>query len=222
MGREYTRNISVIGAGETPLGLLFADDFEHLLKCKKLQGEGDAIFELDPSIALRGNQSLRMMTRTTDAAEGDYIAALYNLFMIPSRRIAAIFHFRLPSLTTPEYVQFQIKDYDGVNYHSASIFFYPNTPVWTYLNIGGTETAIPDSATKLYADTWHRLTLYLDLANDLYISAYINSFLLSISNLSINVDTSEYGPFTQLTIKTETAGANPVDINIDHISLLEA
>lgn len=221
MSREYTRNISIIGAAETPTDLLYSDHFYGLLKWDKVAGIGDSIFELDPTIALRGSQSLYMKTRTTGAAIGDAIGASINLFMIPSQKIQAFFHFQLPSLLTLDNLIFQIEMFDGTNFHRAHIAFFPNDPIWKYLNSAGALTPIPDSAINLNIDTWNRLTIYLDFLSNLYVSAYINNRLLNISSLLFHADTDPTNLLTQITTKITTIGAAPTYAYLDNIAILE-
>lgn len=221
MSREYTRNISIIGAAETPTDLLYADHFDGLLKWDIVAGIGDSIFEIDPTIALRGSQSLYMKTRTTDAAIGDAIGASINLFMIPSQKVQMFFHFRLPSVTTPDNLIFIIERHDGTSVHRAHIAFFPNDPIFKYLNSAGTLTPIPDSAIALTIDTWHRLTVHLDFLNDLYVTSHINDRLLDISSLSLHVPANAPQLLTQIQMKITTIGAAPTEAYCDNISIIE-
>ncbi|GAI99933.1 unnamed protein product, partial [marine sediment metagenome] len=75
MSKEYTRSHTIYGNVALAGQIMDHDDFESLLKWVKFEGEGDSIFELDPTLAKHGNQSLYIKTRTTDAAIGDEIGA---------------------------------------------------------------------------------------------------------------------------------------------------
>ncbi|GAI59865.1 unnamed protein product, partial [marine sediment metagenome] len=156
MSKEYIRTINILG--EIPIAgqVVMYDDFEHLLNWTQMAGEGDSIFELDPTLAKQGNQSLFMQTRTTAAAKDDLIAAERHLYILPSKVMSLLMAFRMASITTIKYINFTINFFDGTLSHTPIIRFLPNTPVWQYLeDDGSTYTEIPDMATTLRLGAWH-------------------------------------------------------------------
>ncbi|KKM07504.1 hypothetical protein LCGC14_1733320, partial [marine sediment metagenome] len=58
MAEEYIRPTVILGQLPVAGNIVLADGFEHLNNWTKSGGAGDSIYELDPSLAKIGSQSL--------------------------------------------------------------------------------------------------------------------------------------------------------------------
>jgi len=222
MSKEYTRIITTLGNVPLAGSVILSDDFESILKWIQSSGTGDSIFELDPTIALRGNQSLYMKTRTTSAAANDKIGANFLTHILPNKIVTFIGSFRYPTYNTMKTLQFEFYWSDGARLYIARCQFLPNTPKWQYINSLGNDTDIPDSDTLLYSNSWHTVILKMDFNTLKYISLQVDHLLFDLSNFSLYdsqpMTTSRFEHYIYIT----TIGANPTSINLDEIIMLEA
>ncbi|MBA7545414.1 hypothetical protein ES705_37782 [subsurface metagenome] len=221
MSREYTRRIAIVGNVPAHGPIIYYDDFEDLLKWSKLGGEGDSIFELDPTDAFSKNQSLYMKTRTASAAEDDLIGAYRYLYMLPSKKPNQAIHFKALTFTTIKHLIFRFILYDGVNQHSAGVRFVPGTPTWQYKATDLSWPAIPDSGYPLAINTWHRIQLQIDLNTNKYLSLIVGHRHLDLSAFQYFFDPDTTDSHMYNIIEIETIGAAPCELRIDDFLLHE-
>jgi len=221
MSREYTRLISVLGTTPSHGPFIYHDDFEHLLKWTKYAGVGDAIYELDPTIAYSKNQSLYLKTRTTGAAEDDQIGTLMYLYMTPPKKLNYAFHFRSPDFTKIKKIRFYFILLDGVNRHYPTIIFYPNTPQWQYHDSADAPQNIANAIYPLQNLAWHRVQLLADLNSDKYIALKIDSRYYDLSAFSLYHPTAGTPMHLYVHIDMYTIGASPCEMHIDDFLIHE-
>ena len=221
MAKEYTRALTTLGIIPIAGQIILHDDFEQLLKFTQLLGEGDSIFELDPSLCKQGSQSLHLKTRTAEAAIGDAIQANTLTHLLPSKILTFIGSFRLPSNTTPAFLQFAFTFDDGSVAYVSAVNFNPNTPDWEYQTTGSALISIPGSDIQLAPLCWHQVILKIDFATKKYISFSVDNLFADLS--SIALDTT--GSASQITFTPaftiETAGAAPTEVNFDEFIIHE-
>ncbi len=222
MSKEYTRLIAVLGNVPSHGPYLYFDDFEHLLKWTKFAGEGDSIFELDPTVAYSQNQCLYIKSRTTNAAEDDVIGAHIYTYLSPSLKLNQSIHFKCPDFTKTKTIIFYFIHYDGTYAHSAAVQFLPNTPKWQYRDINGDFQDIPLSAYSLHYNAWHRLQLEVNHNTHKYVSMTINHLHFDLFDLNylLNPDDSTPTCFYSI-INFSTIGAAPGELRIDDFLLHE-
>lgn len=221
MSQEYTRRISTLGNVPSHGPFIFFDDFESTLKWSKYEGEGDSIFELDPTISYSKNQSLHLKTRTENAAESDIIGAKILLYMSPSKKLNQAIHFKSPDFTKLSHLQFWFTLFDGSHQHYATLQLRPADPKWQYRTDEVFMEDIPDSAFLPLDDAWHRLQLQADLNTNKYISMIFDNHLFDLSGLSYYHTTSDILTHFDITIEIHTAGASPCELHIDDFLLHE-
>ncbi len=221
MGREYTRQITTVGIIPVADQILVLDDFSGLLKWTKDGGTGDAIFELDPTFAYKGNQSLHLKTRTVDAAEYDYISAERSIFMSKSKVLSFSVPFYLPSLTTQDYIKFSFQWTDDTNAHSCIVKYYPGTPDWRVNTASGVDTPIANTDVDLYPSTWHLMILKANFAADKYISLQLDHLLFDLSTLPIYAFASVTDIRLQVSLMMITNGAAPTEIYFGEVLVHE-
>ncbi|MBA7673082.1 hypothetical protein ES703_81270 [subsurface metagenome] len=221
MGREYRRLVTILGSVPVADQILIHDDFSGLLKWSKADGVGDAIFEIDPTIAYKGNQSLRMKTRTVGASEYDVISAERSIFMSRSKVLSFSIPFYLPSLTTQKRVQFSFQWTDDTDNHSCILQYDPSVPEWNVNTASGVQTPIPGSDFDLYAATWHLMILKANFAADNYISLQVDHLLFDLSTLPMYAFGSPTDIRLQCQLQILANGAAPTEIYFGEILVHE-
>lgn len=221
MGKEYTRQITTVGIIPVADQILILDDFSGLLKWTKGIGAGDDIFEIDPTFAYKGDQSLHMKTRTTGASSNDEISAERSIFMSKSKVLSFSIPFYLPALDTQKYVQFSFQWTDDTNAHSCLLQYYPATPDWRVNTASGVYTPIPGTDVDLYPSTWHLMILKANFAADKYISLQIDHLLFDLSTLPIYAFGSETDIRLLISLYLITSGAAPTEIYFGEVLVHE-
>lgn len=221
MSREYTRLISVVGNVPAHGPIVLYDDFEHLLKWTKYLGEGDSVFELDPSFSFSKNQSLHIKTRTTDAAENDIIGARLLSYIPPSKRLNLSTHFSCPDYTLIKLLQFWFILFDGTNKHHSLLQLKTATPIWQYRDSIGTAIDVPDSGLLPFDNAWHRIQLLADLNTHKYIHMILDNNLFDLSALTYQHETDPKLTHLEVEIQIRNTGAAPCELHIDDFLLHE-
>ena len=221
MAEEYTRRSTVLGILPIAGQLIFADNFEGLLQWRETGFGGDTIFELDPTVAFTGNQSLYMKTRLTGPAAGQTVTADRNLYFHPSKLLTFSSHFLMPDPTLIERVLFSLLWYDGVTRHRAQVVYFPNTPKWTFLDSAGDATDISGFDVELNLLAWHEVTLKVDFLNDRYLFLQADHLFADLPAQALEPFIQATPTYIQASISIATIGAAPCDLNIDNIALHE-
>ncbi len=221
MSKEYTRLVTVLGQVPVAGQIIFHDNFDGLLNFTKVGTAGDFIFELDPSVAYKGNHSLKMETRTTGAAGSDEISALHYSHLSSSKLLVASGRFLSSSFDKMAVLRLDFIFYDETNLHRAMLAYTPATPAWAYLNSSNIETPITGAIAKPFAAGWHFYQLTVDFARNVYKSFQIDDQLFDLSDLSIYSFGSAIRRHLRSTIFFNTVGATAADLNLDEFLLHE-
>lgn len=221
MSREYTRRLTILGQLPIAGSVVFSDDFEDTLKWTKIDGIGDSIFELDPTIAKQGSQSLHMKTRTTGAAQNDKIRANHYSHLLPSKIMTFIATFYCPNYLPMDYTQFDFFWYDGTNLNRGRVSYHPATPGWELVDSSRSPIAIPTLAVPLSVNTFHILILKINFTTGKYLSIQVDHLLVDLSTYTLEIDTNNNDSVLQKQIILNTAGATPCEIYLDQISVHE-
>ena len=221
MSKEYTRSVNILGQIPITGQIVIYDDFENILHWTKYLGAGDDIFELDPTVAKQGSQSLYFKSRTTDAAEDDFIGAYRSIYLLPSKVMSFLGNFRYPSFLAIKYIAFMFQWFSGTHLHTARVNYNPNVPSWDYNNSAGAPIVIPGFDTKLSTDTWHSIILRANFAIGNYLSLQVNHMTADLSGLAFQVAENTANSFLTKTIFLATAGAAPATLYLDEIIIHE-
>ncbi|MBA7581720.1 hypothetical protein ES708_23631 [subsurface metagenome] len=221
MGKEYFRH--TITRGLIPVGedLLFFDGFENLNNWTKSGSGGDEIFELDPHFAFSGKQSLYLKTRTTNAAENDFLYCDRPTFLPPTMIAKASFIWYGPTLATAKNISFSIAFYDGGVLHEATVFHYPASNKWFYYTTGPSEVEIPGSELDLSVNAWHRLQLAVDFFNSNYLYIRSDHKEHILTGIPTYKSTAVVESRLILRPKITTVGAAPTDLHLDQVFMTE-
>ncbi|MBA7583906.1 hypothetical protein ES708_25857 [subsurface metagenome] len=222
MSQEYTRDVTILGQLPISGKVLFRNDFLHHIGFVESGTGGDTIFELDPSQAFQGSQSLITKTRTTGEAVDDQMNIILSTHLPPSKQVTIAHRFLSPSFDAHRFLQFDLSFYDGTNVHQGFIKYIHDTPQLTYVNSGGTETVITAFDHAFNTTPWHFFALSVDFANNLYKYAIIDEFLISLANIPL------YTPLNPGEVRMDTSiiyaadAAAACQLSLDEVAILEA
>ncbi len=221
MSKEYTRLVSILGQLPFADRIILLDDFEGSLKWHKYQGDGDAIFELDPTLSKHGNQSIFMQTRTTSHVEDDVVGMTKYLHLLPTKILTLLTSFYIPHGDETKFIEFVFNWYDGTLIHTASIGYILATHYWQYYTDGEAYANIPASNVPMNDITWHLLKLAINLNANKYISLQIDHRIYDLSTLSSFSDTNPSGSHLRATISAHASAAAVGSLNIDDLAIYE-
>ncbi len=221
MSKEYIRPTVILGQLPIAGQIVLTENFENLLNWTKIDGEGDSIFELDPTIAKQGKQSLHLKTRTTGTDTGDIIGAQRLLHLLPAKVMSFLFSFLTPDYTKINDITLQFLWNDYVTVHTASFMFRPNTPDWRYYGSDDQFHDIPNLAIELYQDAWHLINLKINLAADLYISHQVDHLTADLTGVAVHTTTPSPASYLKTLIQFSTIGAAPAELYLDDILIHE-
>ena len=221
MGIEYTRLVTILGQIPFANRIIISDNFEGLLKWQQYEGTGDSIFELDPTIAKHGNQSLYMKTRTTAHAEDDTIGAEKTLHLLPTKILILLNNFLIPSYANTKILDFAISWFDATSIHTAGIRYLTSTYQWQYYSPGETHVNIPNANVPLLENIWHFLKMDINLGENRYISLQIDHMLFDLSTFLSFSELKDTHSNLSLRIVTHASAVGPGSLYIDDTSMYE-
>lgn len=221
MAEEYTRRLSILGNIPQAGPIMFFDDFAGPLSWSKVDGAGDAIFELDPTVFHRGSQSLYLETRTAGKADDDAISATHFIPMTTSRKLSISALIRaLPDGATLKHLALGFHRTIPNDKYIGNIRRNGDTGIFQYLNSADAWQDIPGSDIDFSQYHFHRLTLELDFLNNKYISFTFNDHFFSLANIDLRTAVS-VTPDSIATIEIISGAFGPPHAYINEILITE-
>lgn len=221
MGKEYTRDITIFGNIPLEGKIIFFDDFSGPLKWLESGTGGDTFFELDPTIAFTGLQSLFLQTRTTGAAEDDEIIATRSTHLLPSKTVAFLSRIISYDLGDLKFLFIKIYFYSGTNQYITSIRYTPSTQEWHFLNSSNTYSLLALTYPYIVTNTFHRLALLVNFSTNYYHSFQFNDQSIDLSSYPLRSIVSAGDSRLQTIIHAVATAGAPFSFNIDQITLHE-
>lgn len=221
MGKEYEREITVLGSVPNLGPVLLFDDMESLFKWTEAGTMGDSVFEKIATVAFNGSASLHMKTRTTGAAENDEISGYRMAFMRPGKRYRLECLFRPDAVAQSKYVYFEPKIWDGTNYHLLRVRWDEAGAKWQYTDAVPSWQDIPGGAQDLLADQFGRLLLEWDQEKKEYIRLISGGLEVDMSGLSYASSASGAAQALRLDIGMTAGATPPGEVYFDDVLVLE-
>lgn len=162
MGREFIRQIMVLGSVPTLGPVILFDDMEDLFKWGDWGTGGDFVNEKQGVIAYNGSNAGHVKTRTTGAQATDAQESRRAIFQRTGKRYMAECLWIPDAAAQMELFRFGFLIYDGVVLHEVHVAYSMAGEFWLYLASGGTEAFIPGSTQALQDGVWHRLLIEID------------------------------------------------------------
>lgn len=221
MGKEYERQIMVLGEVPSLGPVLLFDDMEGLLKWAQVGDLGDDVFEKSAAVAFNGSASLHIKTRTTNSAEDDETSGQRILFERPGLRysIECIYQFLVQGDTKG--VWFKVEMSDGALRHRIELKFVAISSKWQYRNSGNTFTDVPGGAQGLLEAGWHRIRFEFDQNKKEYIKMVSDGLEVDLTGISYYTGAEVADRWLDVQVGIIAAAVGPVEGYFDDVLLLE-
>lgn len=221
MGKEYAREITVMGSVPHLGPVVLQDDMESLFKWTQAHGTGDSVFEKIDTVAYNGTSSMHMKSRTTNAAENDAIEGWRDSYLRPGKR------YRLECLFMPDagaqvkFILFEPKIWDGTTYHLLGVRFDGINSKWQYRATGPTWTDIPGGAQTLVADQFSRMLLDWDQNLKTYLRLVCGGLEIDMSELGYSFVADGVPTVLRLDLGMTAGAVPPGEVYFDDVLLME-
>ena len=196
-------------------GVIMFDDMEGALLWEETATGGDDELVLHAGAAYVGTKGLRLKTRTTDVAAGDYMTAWRKVCYPLAKRLIYRLRWRVPYATGPDYVEFGITVKDGANEHQFSIRYTPATSKIEYLNSGGTFTEISELAQDFFAKQWDTFEVGMDLDSWGYMWVISKGIKVDLAKVACQKVGASTDRSVLVSIKVVNVAAAPIEMNVD-------
>lgn len=216
MGKEYIRDISVIGQVPSFGNIIYYDDFEHNLSWTS-GGTGTEIVKRDPDVYFSSSASCYMKPRTAAAAEDDLVIINQYAHIHNNKRFTFECFFKIDVPDDTKYMQFNLTYNDGSNDYAAYIRYDSANTKWQYYNSASQWADISGADVALGSDYWNHLSISLDMVNFDYGEFIVNDIYADLSAQSIPAGENASFPYFQMTIRNQAAGANRPQTWIDSV-----
>lgn len=223
MGEEYQRKIYVVG--QTVLGgpVILADGIEDRMNWGKSGTGADFDVTRDTTGSCSGAAQMKMVSRVTDPAEGDHVAAQLSTHFGVTRKVLFDCRFRFQSKVNTRGLTFCLHYYGPLGQKDSYLRYAPSEARWEYYEPGeGQYDPIPGGGYELQQGAWHRVRFEIDFSGLTYGYLMADSVLMDISDLVLNYpDDTPMAEYTRVEFVALTATANQITVFIDDVLLLE-
>jgi len=114
----------------------------------------------------RGNFGLRIRTRVTTPAVGDFVQAMRFTSLRRWRNITFSCSFRQPNGIGIDKIYFLLNYMNGVKTIRGDIRYSYFDEAWSFRNVSDVWEVIPGSSQKLGDDSWHYFSVVIDYVNN--------------------------------------------------------
>lgn len=221
MGKEYAREITVMGSVPHLGPVLLYDDMESLFKWVKAGGAGDSVFEKSDTVAYNGTSSMHMKTRATDAAENDEIAGWRDTFLRPGKRYRVECLFMPDASGQSKFVLIEPKIWDGTTYHLLGVRWDEAGSKWQYRAAGPVWSDIPGGGQTLVADQFSRMLLEWDQNLKTYSRLVCQGLEIDMSGLGYSYVADGVPTLMRLDLGMTAGAAPPGEVYFDEVLVME-
>lgn len=221
MGKEYVREMAVVGSVPSLGPVIVFDDMEDLLKWAQVGDLGDDVFEKSAAVAFNGSASLHMKTRTTASAEDDETSGQRILFERPGKRYRLECIFQSVNNPNTKSIWFKVELCDGALRHRIQLLWTVVGNEWKLRNTGNTFTTIV-SANQLLLDTgWHRVVLEFDQAKKEYLRMICDDMEKDLSGTGYYTGAEVAEKWLDVQVGVIAGALGPAEGYFDDVLLLE-
>jgi len=221
MGKPYVRQVEVVGLVERLGTILLFDDIEDLFKWA-IAGTGvDYVGEKNTTVAYNGSASLRMQTKATTPAAGDYVQAVRWTFVSYGKKVSLECMWRVRTRADTDNLEFTFQYYTGTQLKTARVRWLGPEGIWQYQTSGGAWVDVPGGTQPLREGKFHRMKLIVDFEKNEYVSLQSDDTIWDLSGMSIFVlsSTADITMLVFFTLYAETA--NRPEVWIDDVLVKE-
>lgn len=217
MPKEYIRQVMIIGSIPRLGQVIVFDDMEDLIKWTKDGNTGDFDVTKDTGKAYNGDASLKIETRATSPADGDWCLAERFCYLQIGKRYSIEFLFMTLNTTNVQYVEFDGRWQDGATFHDPYIRYDAQANKWQYRDSAQAWQDIPGGSQNLASNCWHRVKLVVDRDLKQYISFNCNALEVNLAGISYYSLPSALTEAFDPRIRLENNGAAQAILYVDDV-----
>lgn len=217
MPRDYFGNLPLVAGMGFSRDILLLDDCEGTMTWSISGTGGDDVHEFAAAAAWQGAYGLRLKTRTTLAAQDDYVAAA-KLYQYPASGLL-VARLRVAPLTAAaiKRIGLLLLIDDGTIIHQASLNLMCSAGTTQHLNSAGTYTAIAAMAMTYLGTQWYTIELAIDCAAKTYLHARLNGIHVDLSAQALYTPGAAAARGAQTGLLVVAAAAAAAEIYADNI-----
>jgi hypothetical protein len=172
--------------------------------------------------AYEGDAGMELVTRAPGGLAGDLVEALRYFFPAPIEKLSLSALFRPNKhYTILRELRFWIELRNMTYQYFAGVRWRGTDRAWDYFDdVTGWTEMIP--LIRHTQDTWHRMTIEMDIANLHYISFSIDDLTLSLHDRAIRQNVIAGQSYASIAIRAvANFNADPADVDIDNVIIKE-
>ena len=219
MGKDYCELVLEQGVVAVPNDVLLYDDFEGQFNWSSYGAGTDWVVGKSSggNEMMDGQYGLKLQTRTTTPAAGDYAAAYKSISVLPQKSLSWRVYFRSSTPILIGKVWVYGYYYTGSVQRCYEIYYNVVAKQWYYYGPGGVLSVVPGGNQNIDLDAWSVLEIEVSLISNVIKSIKCNNMDLKDINLATyNVGSSTPSNFTlYCQINNQSAGVSK--LFLDHM-----
>jgi hypothetical protein len=221
MGKEYIREVMVLGSVPSLGRVILFDDMEDLLKWDKSGTGGDDTLEKSQTEVYNRDYALHAKTRVTNPLEDDYVVATRKLFQRPGKRYRLELSFFTDAGNSVDLYRFECEIYDGTYLHQVAVRYDAGNDKWQYFSSGAAWTDVTDGAQGLADNRWHHMLFEFDEANGEFIRIVSDSLEMDMSGISYRKSANAGAVAFDVNLRITANTAPPGEVYYDDVLVME-
>lgn len=221
MPRDFVGSIITANpSGLTPGVLYLLNDATNLIWTKGGAG-GDSVVDLDASAGFTSAKGLRILPRTTSAAEGDTVNASLECALGLGKYVSCRFRYTLSGYDSIDYWYLKLWVDTGVRGLRTEIRIDPLDNEVEYLNSAGAFVNAPNQAQSGTNDRWGYLSIDLNLIDFTYRNLVIDGFDQGIDGVSFHNYEASALKYLSVTLGLKTLDDAVPGLYVDNMIIVD-
>jgi len=217
MSRDYFGNLPVAAGMGFARDVLLLDDCEGSFTWTPTGTGGDDVHEYLAAAAYAGTAGLHLKTRTTAAAEDDWLQVTKALSYPESGLLVLRAKIAMPAQANLKSVSLVLSEAAGTTCYLAQAKWTPGTPKVEYVDAAGDLIQIPALANKPLDTAFSTIELAIDCRAHQYLSLAINGLRADLAGLGLYNAGAETYRYSAVVLKIVASAGAPAELYASHI-----
>jgi hypothetical protein len=217
MGRDHFPNIPVGAGMGFSKGIMLLEDCEGTFTWAINGTGGDDVHAFATAAAFTGTYGMHLKTRTTAAAEDDYIDVTKLMSYPQSGLLVGRYRMRSADISLLKQHSLILGDDDGTAQSAGQLGISPNlTQIW-YADAAGAGQVIAAAAGLPLDSQWWTIELVIDCILHQYISATLNGIRVDLAGIPLKALGASTGRAAWINLDVIAEGAAAAEVHLDNI-----
>lgn len=198
-------------------GILFTDDMESDTPYE-ISGTGTDYSVVNTTAAKYfGVQGLRLTTKATTPAAGDYVQIAKTVIYPESGKLVVRLRLGIPDVSKVKEFHIYTQVFNGTRRYDMGVEYEPNVPQFNYGSSGGLWTNITGYGQTITDGFWSIIEVAVNMVDWMYIYAMLNGIKTDLSDKAMQNAAATTERKVQINIKTTAVGAAQSRIDLDSL-----